>query len=422
MKQRVRYFIALRYLLGRSPEGSRYLRGAALGIAISMIPIMVTLIVADGMIQGITNRYIELGTGHLQIYSYRSGIDEFSLLMQPLWDIPGITMISAERDGLGIVVGPDGKTGTTLRAVSKDFIENPGTKQYLSVLSGELRLDSSRECLLGTKVAEAIGAKPGSTIRLMTVRTTGDGKMIPRITPLLVTGIVSSGYRELDALWCFIPYELGQSVLASDTSKPFLVVKTDNPYKGLESITAAIQDRFGDAVGVYSWKELQATQFQAFESTRQMLVFIMALIVLVAAVNVASATSMLVVERRRDIAILKSFGARPADIAALFSLGAGFTGLLGASVGIAFGLGIGYTVNEIIHGMEHLLSLFSGLFNGGPIVLLDPAYYLERIPIVINWPMVVLLFCITVMGSVIAALGSARKAGRLSPIEILQKY
>ncbi|WP_304221875.1 ABC transporter permease [Gracilinema caldarium] len=422
MRQRVRFFIALRYLLGRSPEGSRYLRGAALGIAISMIPIMVTLIVSDGMIQGITDRYLELGTGHLQVYAYGPAQEEVSLLIPHIQDIEGVSLISPERDGLGIVVGPNGKTGVTLRSVSHNYIEYPGTRQYLSLLSGELSLSGPRSCLIGTKVAESIGAKPGDTIRLMTVKNTNTGNMIPRITALTVSGIVSSGYRELDSLWCFIPYDLGRSILSSDTSKSFLVIKTKNPYKGLESTAAVIQERLGDTSGVYNWKELQATQYQSFESTRQMLLLIMAIIVLVAAVNVASATSMLVVERRREIAILKSYGAAPFDISLLFSLGAGITGFIGSAIGIALGLGIGYTINEIIHGLEFILSGISSLYHGDPVVILNPSYYLERIPIVVNWSVVGILFVITVLGSMIAALGGARQAGKLLPVEILQKY
>ncbi|MDR0730204.1 MAG: ABC transporter permease, partial [Treponema sp.] len=60
-------------MLGRAKEGGRYLRGAAAGIALSLVPIIVTLIVADGMIRGITDRFIELGTGHLQVYDYSEG-------------------------------------------------------------------------------------------------------------------------------------------------------------------------------------------------------------------------------------------------------------------------------------------------------------------------------------------------------------
>ncbi len=422
MKQRVRFFIALRYLLGRSPEGSRYLRGAALGIAISMIPIMVTLIVSDGMIQGITDRYLELGTGHIQVYAYGPEHEDVSLLIPRIQDIEGISIVSPERDGLGIAVGPSGKTGVTLRSVSQNYLDYPGTRQYLSILSGELTLSGSRSCLIGTTVAESIGAKPGDTIRLMTVKNTNTDTMIPRITALTVKGIVSSGYRELDSLWCFIPYDVGRSILSSDISKSFLVIKTKNPYKGLDVTAAAIQERIGDAGGVYSWKELQATQYQSFESTRQMLLFIMAIIVLVAAVNVASATGMLVVERRREIAILKSYGATPFDISFLFAIGAGITGFLGSAVGIALGLGIGYTVNEIIHGLEFILSAISSLYHGDPVVILNPSYYLERIPIVVNWFVVGVLFIITVLGSMVAALGGARQAGKLLPVEILQKY
>ena len=68
MKKHTSLFIALRYLWGRAREGGRYLRGAAAGIAVSLIPIVVTLIVADGMIRGILDRYLELGPGHLQVY------------------------------------------------------------------------------------------------------------------------------------------------------------------------------------------------------------------------------------------------------------------------------------------------------------------------------------------------------------------
>ena len=67
MKIKASFFIAIRYLWGRAHEGVRYLRGAAAGIAVSLVPIIVTLIVADGMIRGIVDRYIELGTGHLQV-------------------------------------------------------------------------------------------------------------------------------------------------------------------------------------------------------------------------------------------------------------------------------------------------------------------------------------------------------------------
>ena len=89
MKKNTSFFIALRYLWGRAHEGVRYLRGAAAGIAVSLVPIMVTLIVADGMIRGITDRYLELGTGHVQVIDNNNFKDEEEVKKQII-DIEGV--------------------------------------------------------------------------------------------------------------------------------------------------------------------------------------------------------------------------------------------------------------------------------------------------------------------------------------------
>jgi lipoprotein-releasing system permease protein len=148
----------------------------------------------------------------------------------------------------------------------------------------------------------------------------------------------------------------------------------------------------------------------------------MSLIVIVAAVNVASAITMLVVERRKEIGILKSYGASPDDIQQIFIIAAGITGLLGAVIGIAIGLGIGYTINELIHGLEVVLSGISWLMHGEPVRLLNPTYYLQKIPIIINWSVIIGIGAGTVVCSLLVAVRSAHRAGRLSPVEILQKY
>ena len=96
MKTRAAFFIAFRYLLGRAREGGRYLRGAAAGIALSLIPIVVTLIVADGMIRGITDRFLELGTGHIQIFNFQGSREPESALPY-IEGLPGIRGIWSER-------------------------------------------------------------------------------------------------------------------------------------------------------------------------------------------------------------------------------------------------------------------------------------------------------------------------------------
>jgi lipoprotein-releasing system permease protein len=425
------FFIAFRFLLGRAKEGGRYLRGAAAGIALSLIPIMVTLIVADGMIRGITDRYLELGTGHLRIYNYPEGGEpgpgELALL-------PEIRGAWVERQGLGVVMGVPAsgdaagsrsgtaKAGATIRAVDPSFWTDSGSRRFLKVIAGTTELADYGEVLLGEELARTVGAEPGSTVYIMSIRVASGGRNVPRTMPFTVKGIVSSGYRELDALWCIMAYESGRRLLAPELSQTFTIVKVADPYGEIDEAAWLVNQALGLDYRVYTWKDLQRAQFSSYESTRQLLLFIMALIVIVAAVNVSSATSMLVIERQRDIAVLKAAGASPGSTSRVFLWSSLLTGLLGSLVGIALGLLIGRFINPIIHSIEKILSFFSGLFNAAPVRILDPGYYLEVIPIVIDWKAVFLIGVFTVLCSVLASWIPSRRAGKIRPIELLRRY
>ncbi|MDR2901367.1 MAG: ABC transporter permease [Treponema sp.] len=414
------FFIAFRYLLGRAKEGGRYLRGAVAGIALSLIPIVVTLIVADGMIRGITDRFIELGTSHLQAYNFNDAEDLDSIIEKlPLVD--GVTGHWKERQSLGILHGKDGKTGVNIRAVEPSFWEDEGSKQYLEVLDGSSILETDREILLGTALAQNLGIKVGDTVRLMTVRVTSTGNNIPRLTPLTVKGIVSSGYRELDASWCLMTYSMGTQILPADMSNNHLLIKIDDAYENADRISAALVSLFGPRHWVYTWKELQRSQYSSYESTRQILLFIMALIVMVAAVNVSSAASMLALERQKDIAVLKAFGTSPKSTSGIFLSASLLTGIFGSIFGITLGLIIGRFINQIIRGIEWFLGIVSSIFGGGTVTILDPEYYLEEIPIIIDWKAIAAIFFFTVLCSVIASWIPSRRAGKISPTELLRK-
>ncbi|MDR1931090.1 MAG: ABC transporter permease, partial [Treponema sp.] len=313
------FFIALRCLWGRAKEGGRYLRGASAGIALSLIPIMVTLVVADGMIRGISDRYLELGTGHLQVYDY-PGDFEIPLLAEAIGGMEelGIRGAWSERQGLGIILGNQGRTGVTIRAVDRGFWEDPGSASFLQVIAGSPVLSSNREVLLGRGLAETLKTGPGKTVRIMTVKTGADGGYTPRVTIFTVKGIISSGYRELDSLWCVMNYSAGEELLSPLLYQSFVLLKIGDPY-GLPDKTARdLMGKLGPGFGVYTWKQLNNSLYRSFESTKQILLFIMALLVIVAAVNVSSATSMLALERQREIAVLKTGGAGPGQTTAVF--------------------------------------------------------------------------------------------------------
>jgi len=414
------FFIAIRYLLGRAKEGGRYLRGAAAGIALSLIPIVVTLIVADGMIRGITDRYLELGSGHIQIYNFLDPQAPEEALPR-IQNFPGLRGIWQERSGLGVLLGPAGSRGATIRAVEKSFWDDEGSRKYIKTLSGEAKPESDRDVLLGEELAASIGASAGSTVRVMTVRPSRSGSFIPRVTNFTVRGIVSSGYRELDSLWCIMTIDAGKQILP-DYGSACLMLKIDDPYGSADDMVTSLYRVLGSSYGIFTWKNVNSAQYSSYESTRQLLLFIMALIVLVAAVNVSSATSMLVIERRKDIAVLKTQGARPSFTSGIFLWGAFLTGAAGSVIGISAGLVLGCNVNGLIRALETSLSFITGIFHAGPVTILDSGYYLETIPVVVNIKMIFVIVLFTILSSVLASWIPARRAGKIKPIEILRKY
>jgi lipoprotein-releasing system permease protein len=215
-------------------------------------------------------------------------------------------------------------------------------------------------------------------------------------------------------------YDAGLELLSPELYRSFLLVKINDPYRDADMAAARLGAYLGLGYGVYTWKQLEQSLFSSFSSTRQMLLFIMAILVLVAAVNVSSATSMLAIERQRDIAVLKTGGASPGNTQAVFLWGSFFTGLVGALAGGAAGLLIGRFINQIIKGLEILINAAAGI-RGAGVRLLDPEYYLEEIPIVIDWVTVFAIMLFTICCSVLASWFPARRAGKLKPLEILRR-
>lgn len=424
MKKNTSFFIAIRYLWGRAHEGGRYLRGAAAGIAVSLIPIIVTLIVADGMIRGILDRYLELGTGHIQVYDMfnesENGDFDLSDTLIKIMEVDGVKGVWPEQRGMGVLAGRSGRTGVTVRAVEPSFWDHPRGENFLRIIEGSNKPVSSRDIVLGETLALTIGAEAGDTVRLMTLRYNDSGRMSPRTASFTVSGIVSCGYNELDAVWCVISADGGERILPERTSTNF-IIKIDDPFRNAYDFRHELISKLGNSYSALTWMDLLRSQHSSYETTRQLLLFIMALIVIVAAVNVSSATSMLALERQRDIAVLKVTGSSVTGIKDIFLFGGFLTGLFGAVTGILLGLLIGVNINFIIRSLEKLLSFFSGLFNGGEVKILDPGFYLETIPIIIDWGAVLLIGFFTVTCSVLASWIPARRAGKLKPMELLRK-
>ncbi len=433
MKARSIAFIALRLLAGKEDragqrdQARKALRGAVLSIGLSLVPLLTVMQVADGMIQGISARYVELGTYHAQAHAYggQAGLEE---ARDALRGAEGIDGAWIETQSVGVAFANGRREGAAIRAVEQGFLDNPGTAAYLSLEAGAARFEGGNDALVGSALAKKLSLKPGDSLNLITVRRRADGQMSPRIVIVTVRGIVSAGYRELDAQWLFVNQASAARLLQKESSRSFIGIKAGDPFKEPDAAALAAEESLPDGFALYPWKDLERNLFESLSSTRTMLLLIMAMTVAVAAVNVSSALTTLVMERSQEIAILKSLGARPSDLARTFSLGGALLGAAGALVGAAGGLLCATRINEILSGIEALanaarraLAFLGGAAGPEPYRILDPAYYLETIPITLQYRELALVVAAAIMLSFLAALLPARRAAALDPMEALRK-
>ncbi|MDR2601871.1 MAG: FtsX-like permease family protein [Spirochaetaceae bacterium] len=418
-------FIAFRYVGGKNSDGGRYLLGGVAGIALSLVPVVVTLIVADGMIRGIMDRFIELGTGHIQVLPYSGSFNEESeenAVIEAVRSNANVCGVWKQRESLGIVIGDGGKTGISIRAVDPLFWQDGGSRRYITTIAGEAALNSDGDALIGEELAKITGVKSGGIIRIMTARRGPDGKIIPRATVFKVNGIISSGYRELDSMWCVISYNAGKRVLSPEAGRDSLVVKIDDAYKNIDRAALEIQWAVPGDYGVYRWKDILRSQYSSYESTRQLLLFIMLLIVFVAAVNISSVTSMLAIERRGDIAVLKAFGIKSSSINSIFLWCSFLIGAAGSFCGIMLGVLTGCSINHILRAVESVFLFFSERIANSAFSPLDQSYYLQTIPVIVDWKTITVIGFFTILCSCASSFFPARKAGKTPVVELLNKH
>lgn len=398
---------------------------------------VVVLIVADGMIQGISSRIIELASYHVQVrfapYAPQAAnavaLQAFAALAECA---PSVAAAYGERQGVALAASSAGRSGASVRAVDgKRLFADEAFSQLFSVREGALAFADSRCAVIGEKIAETLELHTGDTLRLITMQHAG-GRMVPRVAVFTVSGIVSCGYQELDALWVFIPLETGFSFLPDDASTTFVGIRSHDAFnqEELTAVRRHMQPLLPAGSTVYSWSQLNSAQFENFASTKIMLLFIMFLIVLVASVNVSSALVMLVMEKRREIAILKSVGASPAGIMLSFLLVGFLTGLFGVCIGIPLGLLCGVNINELLALFERIVNtgaLFLYSISGAdaasfvPMRLLDPAYYLQSIPVMIPLGELFVIASGTLLLSVIMSIIPSMRAAWEKPIATLRK-
>ena len=431
----------------KKSSARRSLWGALLCIGLSIVPLVVVLSITNGMIQGMSDRIIGLSSSNIQAYvspklKAVQTSQDYCEYAQQFKQINGVLDVYPEVSVTALAAGKKMRTGAQIRALDKTiFTKNKAFKELFTVVEGDIQeytdqayndetSSLQKYAVIGQKMAELLELHAGDTFRIITIKT-ANGKQSPKLTSFKVSAIVSSGYQELDALWVFVPLETVYQFVSLDNASYTIMINTPDAYSAdLVRIQRELKASFGKYMNFYRWDQVHEAEFENFSSTKVMLVFIMLLIVLVASINISSAIVMLVMERRKEIAILKSIGATPSGITFAFIITGMTCGLGGLAVGLPFGLLAAVNANQIVNFIEKIVNFFARfgyLLKGVPaqeikaIRLMDPAYYLQIIPVELPFSQLLLIAVATVLLALLVSIIPSVKAGREKPLDIIRK-
>lgn len=435
MNAKASFLFAKRILFpksGRLTIARKSLTGAILCIGISLTPLVVVLAVSNGMIDGITRRMISFSSSHLEAVSLSKDSDKLQDSARLAQSLDEIDAAYPMIEFSALAVSKNKRCGISVRALPQEIFERlPSYREMFQPSDGDIKdfVSSKKAVMIGKGVAEKLGLGAGDKIRVVTIKKGSAGKITPGIHFYTVAAVVSCGYRELDALWLFMPFDEGRRVSRSDASLS-VMCELPNPFSPQ---IAGVQKKLSQALGkdyrVYRWDQLNKAQYENFSSTKILLLFIQLLIVLVASVNISSALGMLALERRREIAILKSLGASPSGVSFAFLLTGFACGAAGLVIGIPAGLLVSVNVNAVIRAAEKAVNFaLRGLYflfkndimEFSQISLLNEEYYLTEIPVNIPFGDLFLIGAATLLLSLFVSVFPAIKAGRNKPLDTLR--
>lgn len=428
------FYLALRFLTGKKKFlFNKNILGAVLGIGLSLIPLIVVLEISSGMIEGITKRYMEIGSYHLQVKSYNS-IDKTTetSIVEKINTIYGVKSVFPVATGIGLAYSENGRTGISFKALPENYFTiDSSAKRYIKIENGEFKLDTRDSAMLSFEVARILEVIPGDRIKILTAKQVPGRRPVLKPSYLTVRGIFSTGYYELDALSIYINIDKGKS-LFSDKGSNFIAVKFDDPFDNIEGKTMEVRERLGTGFIVYNWYDLERSMIDSFNTTKSILLFIMIIIVLVAAMNISSAVVMLVLEQEESIAMLMSTGVLSSVITRAFIYVGFIIGLFGTISGLLLGMAISVNINILLNSLESFLNwgyiflqyIISPIYllDDKNLIIIDTSYYLEQIPIKLDLNSILFISISTILLSVGAAFFPAMRAGKLKPMEILRKH
>lgn len=400
-------FIALRYLLARRKQAFISLISliSTLGVAVGVMALIIALGLMTGL-QGELRDRILGSSAHVYVWKV-GGIADYHAEVARLGAVDGVVGAGPAILGKALIVAGDAQAFISLKGVDPE-LEERVTDIQQSMLQGSVQaLAGTAEgqlpgILLGRGLAAQLGVKLGDSVNVQTPQgTLSPMGMIPRIRRLQVAGIYSLGLYEFDSEYGFISLDLARRLLGRE--QPELIeLRVADIYKAPE-IAQRVMDQLGPDYSAEDWADLNQSLFSALWLEKMGLSIAIGLIVTVAALNIVASLVLLVMEKSRDIAILKTMGTSASRVMRIFMVQGLIIGLIGTTLGGVGGLALCWVLDtyKLIH------------------IPMD-VYQVSYVPFVV----LPLDFIVVILSSIlicfVATIYPSRQASKLDPVQALR--
>ncbi|MGC2854314.1 lipoprotein-releasing ABC transporter permease subunit [Novispirillum sp. DQ9] len=406
--------MALRYLRARRQEGfvSVIAGFSLLGIGLGVATLIIVMAVMNGFRQELLGRILGLN-GHIIVQAARGGpLPDYDAMADRLRGIPGVVAVTPAIEGQVMATAHGGSTGAMVRGVTRKDIADRTTISG-NIVQGSLEEYGAKDgtVMIGARMAQRFGLSVGDSITLISPRgnVTAFGT-VPRMRAYRIAALFNVGMYEYDSSFIYMPLADAQTYFMMDAGVTHLEVITGEP-DDLGPVRDAVFRALGGDVQVSDWTRANASFFNALQVERNVMFLILTLIILVAAFNIISGLIMLVKDKGRDIAILRTMGASRGSIMRIFFLAGASVGVTGTLLGV--GLGLAFTQN--IESIRQFLQSLTGteLFSA-------EIYFLSKMPAKVDPDEVIWVVLMALGLSLAATLYPSWRAARTDPVEALR--